>query len=156
MSRDNDIDVNIDSLVDQLRDNTSVNNQIQSTDEMYLERDKVEDFVIQNSGKLIKQSIEVMDNVKDYIMASGDPDSISSLADLINASSRSIESLNKIVIQNKRSATTLTVKEMDIKSKTELEDQRNENALIGTREEVFQKILEDAKVIEVNVQDEEI
>ena len=82
-------------------------------------------------------------------MASGDPDSISALADLIKASSGAIESLNKIVVQNKRSATTLTAKKMDTEAKYAIEDKRNENALIASREEVFKKILAEAKVVEV-------
>ena len=149
MSNDNDPDLNIDSLVDQLKDTTCVNNEIQSKNELKLEKENIEEFVIENSGKLIKQSLDVLDNVKDYIMASGDPDSISSLADLINASSKSIESLNKIVIQNKRSATTLTAKQMDNEAKYAIEEQRNENAFIGSRDEVFKKILNQAKVIDV-------
>ena len=91
-----------------------------------------------------------MNNVKDYIMASGDPDSISALSELIRASSGAIESLNKIVIQNKRSATSIATKQMDISSKHAIEDKKNENALIAGREEIFKKILDQAKVIDVD------
>ena len=118
MSKENDPDLNIDSLIDQLKDTTCVNNELQSNENLKLEKDQIEEFVVENSGKLVQQSLEVLENVKDYIMASGDPDSISSLADLINASSKSIESLNKIVVQNKRSATTIAAKQMDIESNT--------------------------------------
>ena len=82
-------------------------------------------------------------------MASGDPDSISALSELIRASSGAIESLNKIVIQNKRSQTTLTAKTMDVNAKYAIEEQKNDAAIIGTREEVFRKLLNDAKVIDV-------
>lgn len=152
MSEEKDLDSNIDSLVDQLKDNTIVNNQIQDNNVNLptVDKDNIEDFVIENSGKLINQSLEVMSNVKDYIMASGDPDSISSLADLINASSKSLETLNKIVIQNKRSETTLVAKKMDHDSKQIIENKRNENALVASREEVFKKILDEAKVVEIS------
>jgi|10_taG_2_1085330.scaffolds.fasta_scaffold00363_12 DNA-binding protein len=148
MSKDND---EIKSLVDQLKDNTIVNNSIQQTSEEFrLDKDDIEDFVVQNSGKLINESLDVMNNVKDYIMASGDPDSISALSELIRASSGAIESLNKIVIQNKRSATSLATKKMDIDSKVAIEEKKSD-ALIGTREEMFKKILDQAKVVDVNV-----
>lgn len=153
MSKETDPDLNIDSLVDQLKDTTCVNNELQANNNLKLEKDQIEEFVVENSGKLVQQSLEVLENVKDYIMASGDPDSISSLADLINASSKSIESLNKIVVQNKRSQTTLTAKQMDIESKHIIEEKRNENAFIGSRDEVFKKILDQAKVIEVKEED---
>ena len=82
-------------------------------------------------------------------MASGDPDSISALSELIKASTGAIESLNKIVIQNKRTATSIATKGMDISSKHAIEDKRQEGALIGDREEILKRILDDAKVIEV-------
>ena len=97
-----------------------------------------------------------MNNVKDYIMASGDPDSISALSELINASSKAIESLNKIVIQNKRSATTMAAKNLDVTAKYAIEEKKNENALIATREEVFKKMLAEAKVIEVGEDTDEV
>ena len=151
MSEETDpsLDNNIDSLVDQLKNNNIVNSEIQSNEELSLEKDQIEDFVVKNSGKLINQSLEVLDNVKDYIMASGDPDSISALSDLINASSKSIETLNKIVIQNKRSATTLTTKKMDVDAKYAIEEEKSTKGFVGSREEVFKKILDQAKVIEV-------
>jgi malonyl CoA-acyl carrier protein transacylase len=156
MSKDNS-DQNIKSLVDQLKESTIVNNNIANkTEELGLQPEDVEQFVIKNSGHLVQQSLEVMDNVKDYIMASGDPDSISALSDLINASSKAIESLNKLVVQNKRSATTLASKSMDIEAKYTIEDTRNKNALIGTREDIFKKVLAEAKVIEIkdeNIED---
>jgi len=153
---DNIDDINIDSLVDQLKDNNKVNNQIQNNEEFKLEKEQIEDFVVDKSGKLINQSLEVLENVKDYIMASGDPDSISSLADLINASSKSLDTLNKIVVQNKRTATTLTAKQMDIDSKHAIEEKRNDDAFIGSRDEVFKKILNQAKVIEAESVDDSL
>ena len=144
-------DHNLDSLIGQLKDTTLVNNHIQkeSVKEELVAPENIEQFVVKNSSELITQSLDVMNNVKDYIMASGDPDSISALSELINASSKAIESLNKIVIQNKRSATSIATKTMDIQSKHVIEDKRNENALIATREEMFNKILNEAKTIEV-------
>ena len=147
MSTDSE-DKDVSSLVNQLKDTTLVNKHIHKNENGELQEQDIEEFVVQNSSKLIKQSLDVMDNVKDYIIASGDPDSISSLSELIKASSSAIESLNKIVIQNKRSATSLATKSMDVNAKYAIEEKKNENALIATREDVFKKILADAKVID--------
>ena len=146
----------IKSLVDQLKDSATLNKNVsQKSEELGLNPNDVEQFVIKNSGHLVQQSLEVMDNVKDYIMASGDPDSISALSELINASSKAIESLNKLVVQNKRSATTIATKTMDIEAKYTIEDTRNKNALIGTREEIFKKLMAEANVIEINEEEED-
>jgi len=111
--------------------------------------EQLEAFVIRNSSKLVNRSLTAIDEIKDFITASGDPDSISSLSELIRASSSAIESLNKIVVQNKRSATTLTAKQMDVHAKYAIQENKTENALIGTRDEMFKEILQQAKVIEV-------
>jgi len=146
-------DPNLDSLIDQLKDNTNVNKHVeQNYDELCEEMspEQLEAFVIKNSGKLVNRSLNAIDEIKDFITASGDPDSISSLSELIRASSGALESLNKIVVQNKRSATTLTAKQMDVQAKYAIQEKKNENALIGTRDEMFKKILDQAKVIEVD------
>ena len=151
---ENNSDQDIKSLVDQLKDSATLNKNVrEKSEELGLDPNDVEQFVIKNSGHLVQQSLDVMDNVKDYIMASGDPDSISALSELINASSKAIESLNKLVVQNKRSATTLATKTMDIEAKHTIEDTRNKNALIGTREDIFKKVLAEAKVIEIEEED---
>ena len=150
---DENSDQDIKDLVDQLKDTTTTNNKVcNNVEQLSLDPKDVERFVINNSGHLVQQSLEVMDNVKDYIMASGDPDSISALSELIRASSGAIESLNKIVVQNKRAETTLTAKKMDVTAKYAIEDKKNEGALIASREEVFKKILEDAKVIDISTE----
>ena len=148
-----EIDPNLDSLIDQLKDNTTVNNHVQHNYEELCANsspEELEAFVIQNSSKLVGKSLTAIDEIKDFITASGDPDSISSLSELIRASSGALESLNKIVVQNKRSATTITAKQMDVQAKYAIEEKKNENALIGTRDEMFKKILEDAKVVDVD------
>tara|TARA_R110002050_G_scaffold300427_3_gene469744 strand:+ start:3037 stop:3507 length:471 start_codon:yes stop_codon:yes gene_type:complete len=147
---DKQIDSEINSLVNQLKDNNHMSKDIDKKSvELSVSKDNLEEFVIDRSSRLINQSLDVMDNLKDYIMASNDPDSISALADLIKASSSSIDSLNKIVVQNKRSATTLVAKQMDIESRKE-QEVVDPHKLIGTREEVFKKIMEQAKVIDID------
>ena len=148
----------MDSLIGQLKDTTLVNNHIQreGNNQELVDPENIEQFVVKNSSELINQSLDVMNNVKDYIMASGDPDSISALSELINASSKAIESLNKIVIQNKRSATTMAAKSLDVTAKYAIEEKKNENALIATREEVFKKMLAEAKVIDIDEGKDEV
>ena len=109
--------------------------------------EEIEQFVVQNSGKLITQSIGIIDDVKDYMVAAGDPDSLSSLSELIRASSTAIETMNKIAIQDKRTKTTLAAKQMDIQAKS-IDVKPESDKLIGTREEMFKRLIKDAEVIE--------
>ncbi len=143
-----EIDKELDSLVEQLKESNSNNKKIEQSPEIFsLSPDELEQFVINNSGKLIVQSIRILDDVKDYMAAAGDPDSLSSLSELIRASSTAIETLNKIVVQDKRTKTTLTAKQMDINAKA-IDVAHDPSKLMGTREEMFKKIITDAEVID--------
>ena len=42
---------------------------------------------------------------------------------------------------------------MDVQAKYAIEEKKNENALVGTREEIFKKMLAEAKVIDVKEED---
>ena len=144
-----ELDHELDSLVDQLKQSNKENKQAAAQPENYnLTPEEVEQFVIQNSSKLITQSLSVIDEVKDYAVTAGDPDSLSSLSGLIRASSSALETLNKITIQDKRTKTTLAVKKMDIDAKTIDAEQIDKTKLIGTREEMFKKVIKDAEVVE--------
>ena len=140
---------NLDSLINQLKTTNSISNE-PDKDQGHMTPEELEAFVIKSSSELIHQSLNVMSDVKDYISASGDPDSISALSDLINASSKAISNLDKIVVQNKRSETTMAAKTLDAQAKYAIEEKKNENALIASREEVFKKLMTDAVVIDTD------
>ena len=143
-----EIDNELDSLVNQLKQSNKETKEVMEQPEtVNMTPEEIEQFVVQNSGKLITQSIGIIDDVKDYMVAAGDPDSLSSLSELIRASSTAIETMNKIAIQDKRTKTTLAAKQMDIQAKS-IDVKPESDKLIGTREEMFKRLIKDAEVIE--------
>ena len=148
-------DPKVDELISQLQDMSVVNddeatNQAeQSQDNQPLSPEELEAFVIQNSSQLVNRSLNAIDQIKDVITASGDPDSISALSELIRASSGALEGLNKLVVQNKRTDTTLTAKKMDAQAKYAIEEKKNENALLASRDEMFKLLMKNANAIDV-------
>lgn len=143
-----EIDNELDSLVNQLKQsNKETKEVIEQPETVNMTPEEIEQFVVQNSGKLITQSIGIIDDVKDYMVAAGDPDSLSSLSELIRASSTAIETMNKIAIQDKRTKTTLAAKQMDIQAKS-IDVKPESDKLIGTREEMFKRLIKDAEIIE--------
>jgi hypothetical protein len=141
-----------DSLIDQLKENTGLIKKVSKRKGFELDKDDLEQFILNSSGKLIKDSLEVIDDMRDYVEAAPDAESISSLAELMKASTNAIDTLNKVLIQDKRSATQVGVKKMDIEAKKELETSNQSKNLL-TREDVFKKLLEDAKVIDLEETD---
>jgi hypothetical protein len=120
-----------------------------------LTKENIEKFVIENAGKLVKESLEVVTNVKDYISSAPENKDVSSLADLIAATSTAIETLNKIIVTDKRNETVIKAKDMDIKSRKELKEVDTTTKLLATREQVFKMLIDSAntsaKTIEAEI-----
>lgn len=138
----------VQTLIDQLKDTTSFSKKVRKNKDFELNKDDLEQFILNSSGKLITDSLTVLDNITDYVEAAPDAESVSSLAALMKASTDAIDTLNKVLIQDKKSNTQVGIKQMDIDAKKELADTTaSPNKL--TREEVFKKLLDDAKVIDI-------
>jgi len=138
-----------ESLIEQLKDNTSFVKKTTRDKNFELDKSDLEQFILNSSGKLIKDSLDVIDGMRDYVEAAPDAESISSLAELMKASTNAIDTLNKVLIQDKKSATQVGVKQMDIDSKKQLADSANKAINTLTREEVFKKLLDNADVIDI-------
>tara|TARA_R110000796_G_scaffold14724_3_gene47927 strand:+ start:3382 stop:3834 length:453 start_codon:yes stop_codon:yes gene_type:complete len=119
-----------------------------------LDKEKVEQFIIDQSAKLIQDSMEMINNMKEIVFHVPDSDNVSSLAELIKASTGAIETLNKLVTQDKKSQTQLQIKHLDIKSKHILQDSDQEHKLKISREEVLNKLINGRDVI--NAESEEL
>jgi len=118
-----------------------------------LEKEKVEQFIIDQSAKLIQDSMEMINNMKEVVFHVPDSDNVSSLAELIKASTGAIETLNKLVTQDKKSQTQIQVKHMDIQSKQVLQDSEQEHKLKISREDVLKKLIDGKDVINVDTQE---
>jgi len=115
-----------------------------------LEKEEVEQFIIDQSSKLIKDSMEMIDNMKEVVFHVPDADNVSSLAELVKASTGAIETLNKLVTQDKKSKTQLQVKQLDIQSKQLLQNNEQEHRLKISREEVLKKLIDGKDIIEAD------
>ena len=118
-----------------------------------LEKEKVEQFIIDQSAKLIQDSMEMINNMKEVVFHVPDSDNVSSLAELIKASTGAIETLNKLVTQDKKSQTQIQVKHMDIQSKQVLQNSEQEHKLKISREDVLKKLIDGKDVINVDTEE---
>jgi len=116
-----------------------------------IKKEELEDFVIQKSGALVEGSLDMIENVKDYIASTPDYKDVSALAELISATTHAIEALNKVVLSTKKNETTVQIKKMDIDAKRELQETGHQHKLTATREEVFKMLINEIKPIEAEV-----
>ena len=147
-------DEQIKSLVDQLKETTKMAKSVDTQPQFELKKEDLEQFVLNNTGRLIQDSMDTIDNIKQYIVAAPEPEDVHSLAELYKASTGAIEALNKILLQQQKSETQLTVKTMDIQAKQALAEKKDDQ-LTFTREEIFQQLLDSAQIVEAEVSDTE-
>jgi soluble P-type ATPase len=140
----------VGSLVDQLKD-TNIAAQRADAEREPLKKEDLQNFVIQKSGALVEDALQMVQNMRDFIVSSPNSDDISALADLINATSSAIDNLNKINLQDMKTNTSVKLKTMEIEAKKDLQETDNTNRLMATREEVLKMILNNAKPIEAEI-----
>ena len=144
-------DINPADLISQLKTVPKASKQlVQQSEKFNISKEEVEDFIIQKSSKLIQDSLELIDNMKEVVHHMPEAENVSSLAELIKASTGAIETLNKLVVQDKKSNTTIKAKQLDIDSRKELQSADQQHSLMLSREEVLDRLLKDSKVIEVS------
>ena len=144
MSDDNN---SINDLLSQLQASTDVQDNKATKEEFSLTKEKLEEFLLNNSGKLIKGSLDYIEDIGKFVAAAPDSRDVEALAKLVSSSAAAIETLNKIHIANQRNESALKIKELDIESKKALQNSQNENKLIMNREELLSQLLDKAKVI---------
>ena len=93
--------------------------------------------------------MEMINNMKEVVFHVPDAENVSSLADLIKASTGAIETLNKIVSQDKKAQTQIQVKQMDIQSKKMLQDSEQDHKMKLSREEILKNLIDGKDVIDV-------
>ena len=147
---DKDVDIVVDDLISQLKGTAAVSKELKK-DEFNLDKEELESFLLNYSGKLIKGTVDYVEEVKQFITSAPDSRDVDALSKLVGASASAIESLNKILLQDKANEAKIQVKQMDIESKKELQDKNNERlGLTINREELLNQLLDDAKIIEVS------
>jgi hypothetical protein len=97
--------------------------------------------------------VDFVDDVKQFITSAPDAKDLEAFSKLVGASAAAIESLNKILMNNKKIEATEKLKIMDIESKKQLQDSDNEAKLLLNREELMKQLLDNAQIIDADISD---
>ena len=93
----------------------------------------------------------MVDEVKQYVETAPESRDVSSLSELINASSSAIETLSKILVQNKRDKTQKEVKQMDIDGKKQLMQGEFNAKMMLSRDDVMNELFKKVDKEEKNI-----
>lgn len=110
-----------------------------------LEDDDVNKYVLQNAAKLVQLGLMSVESLKDVISQSYDAEEIESFASLIRSVNDSLNTVNKINIQNKKTKLAKEIKQMDLQRV--LPPTHQTNVLIATREEIIKGLVNNANTL---------
>ena len=138
-------------LLNQLKPSGDLNTDVSvPKEEFKLDKEKLEEFLLNNSGKLIKDSLNYIEDIGQFVTAAPDSRDVEALAKLVGASAAAIETLSKMQIADQRNKTSIGVKQMDIESKKALQASEHNNKVLLKREELMNKLIKNAEIIEVD------
>ena len=143
----------VDELISQLQDTNAVARRT-SRDKTDVSDENLEEFILKSSSELIEDSLDIISNVKEYTAGSPDSRECQSLAELIRASASAIDTLNKVLLQRKKSETQEKIKDMDIRAKQGLAVAEQQTKMLLSREDIMKELMKDVDVsIDVEVID---
>ena len=141
----------INSLIDQLKTVSSVSSDMATnSDEPEITEDNIQAFIMQKSAALVNQSLETLQMYQDMITTSPNAEDVDAYSSLAASTTKALETLNKLAVQDKRSKSAMDIKKLDIEGRRELqENQAITNAYVSSREEMFKKLMDESEIIKV-------
>jgi len=143
-----DKEFSVNDLINELQINTKKNKDLLSSEEFNLSREKVEDFVLNSTGKLVTQGLEIVEGVKEYVMNNPESREVEALSEALKAVASALSVIKDIHITQIKKDSAKELKTMEIESRKQLKQSDQSAKLLLNRDEIFKKIMEEAKVIE--------
>ena len=137
---DDDLNYAVNDIITQLKGNEKIAKAMEEED---IDIHNIEEFLIKKSSKLINKSLNIVDNVDDYIKAAPENRDVAAMAELIKAASASIETLNKLHTAKERNVTQLEVKKIDVESKERLNLIDNQARILLSREDIMNALTDE-------------
>lgn len=134
---DNDLDSAVNDILSQLKQTNTISRIEPEND---LDKERLEEFLIKNSGRLITKTLNIVDDVQTYISSAPEAKDVTALAELLKAASASMEALNKVYTSIEKNKTTKEIKQMDIDSREKINTQDNATFLLS-RKEIMQELI---------------
>jgi hypothetical protein len=145
----NNLDNTVDSILSQIKNTPTLLKKVNQIQKEDINKENLENFVIQYTSRLIENATESVEYIKDNVQAAPTADDVISLAELIKSTSGALEVLNKIVNTNKKSDTSIKIKQMDVDSKREELDTKVNLAITASRDEIMKQLFNKAKIVEI-------
>ena len=146
----NEIDTAVNDILSQIKSHNKDTTEIKKVAEE-IDLDNLEEFLVKKTSSLINSSVDMVDDVKEYIASAPENRDVASLAELIKASSSAIDTLSKLHTAKEQNKNRVEIKQMDIESKEKLNIMDNQTKVLMTRDDVMKALTgDDETIIDIN------
>lgn len=142
----NEIDTAVNDILSQIKSHNKDTTEIKKVAEE-IDLDNLEEFLVKKTSSLINSSVDMVDDVKEYIASAPENRDVASLAELIKASSSAIDTLSKLHTAKEQNKNRVEIKQMDIESKEKLNIMDNQTKVLMTRDDVMKALISDDDTI---------
>lgn len=116
-------------------------NQVAVPRENVASKENLEDFILKNGSEVIGHAIDMLKTYETTVQTIQGAEEIAAYSELLNASTNAIETLNKILLQNKKADAAVAIKKMDAETKKELQSNDHQMKLFASREEILKMMI---------------
>lgn len=145
MSENNEFSVN--DLIDQIKQSTVDTKKIVK-ENPEITKENLEEFVLNSTGRLVTQGLEIVEGVKEYVMNNPESREVIALSEALKAVASALSVVKDIQVTQMKKDSSLEIKKLDIESRKQLKNTDIQAKFLMSRDEVFKKIMEEAKTIE--------
>ncbi|NBO99668.1 MAG: hypothetical protein EBU90_06015 [Proteobacteria bacterium] len=138
----------VNDLIKELNISTKASKDLAEKQDPTITRANLEDFVLNSTGKLVTQGLEIVEGVKDYVMNNPESREVEALSEALKAVASALSVIKDIHVTQVKMEGTKELKIMDIQSRKALKEVDRQEKILMSRDEIFKKILEEANVIE--------
>ena len=142
----NEIDTAVNDILSQIKSHNKDTTEIKKVAEE-IDLENLEEFLVKKTSSLINSSVDMVDDVKEYIASAPENRDVASLAELIKASSSAIDTLSKLHTAKEQNKNRVEIKQMDIESKEKLNIMDNQTKVLMTRDDVMKALTGDDETI---------
>lgn len=143
MDNSSEIDAIIDQLTaDSVDSNSRTVKKVTQSEANNLNDENVNEFVYNKTAEVIQSGLEAINTLKDSVMTGQDPKEITALAQLIGATTKAIDGLNKINLQIKQHKNNIEVAKLENDGIKKLQNNTTNVVAIATREDIMKKLFD--------------
>jgi len=137
-----EIDDAVDDILSQIKDHKTTTTEIQKVDKDF-DADKLEEFILNKTSSLVNTSIEMVEDVKDYISSAPENRDVASLAELIRASTGAIDTLTKLHTSKEGNKSRKEIKQLDVEAKERMNIADNQTKVLLSRDDIMKALMDD-------------